>query len=164
MPKPFNEKNIQKITNLMKMTLFLFAMGLCGQIHFMFDLLNHFRPLLILFFVTLSFYLFLCQYRPKLWIYLIAAILLNVCTTPNIPDYKSNSTSKIKLMHFNLLVSNLNQVQVIAAIKKHKPNVISLQEATGSWKRALKEGLPSYNFLCHERFLSLSGGKLHRIG
>lgn len=133
------------------MILFLFMLGLGARISYLLDLINHFRPYLLLVFVCLIIYQVLKKYQSKIWIYIVLALLLNFNTIPNFSRKLSSlelSNSTIKIMHLNLLAGNNNYQQTINLIKTNHPHIISFQEATLAWEEKIKAELTEYNFVC----------------
>jgi endonuclease/exonuclease/phosphatase (EEP) superfamily protein YafD len=131
--------------------LVLFMLGLGAKISYLLDLINHFRPYLLLVFLCLIIYQALKKYQSKIWIYLVLALLLNLNTFPHLPSRLSSpelSNSTIKIMHLNLLAGNNNYQKTLNLIKTHNPHLISFQEATLAWEKKIQEELTEYNFVC----------------
>ena len=140
--KNTTEIMIQNIKNLIVLLLVLFVIGLCGRIYFFFDLLNHFRPILFFLVLSLACYIFIKKQWFTSIIYFVVALVLNYTTTPAIPSYDADGVdSNLKILHFNLLITNDNHPEVLEVISEQKPDIISFQEATQAWTHILKEEL-----------------------
>ena len=140
----------QNIHNLIILILIFFAVGMVGKFYYLFDLLNHFRPFLIVIFVLFCIWIWIRQYSLRIWLYIVLGIILNVPVAPYVPKTDPTLSSDLHIVHFNLLVNNSNHDDVIQMIQTHKPDLISFQEASQIWVKTLKEKLPQYHFLCHE--------------
>jgi endonuclease/exonuclease/phosphatase (EEP) superfamily protein YafD len=150
MPSPTNN-TAQNLRNLLTMILILFGIGRMGHLYFIFDLINHCKPLLFVVFLGLFGCLFFKQYRSYDWGFLMVAVIINVGTIPTkATTISSGGNSELRILHFNLLVDNKNIEEVISLAQQHNPSVISFQEASLLWARELKKGLPNYHFVCHE--------------
>jgi len=141
---------LQSIHNLIVLILLLFFVGMMGKVHYLFDLLNHFRPYLLVVFVVFCGGIWIRKYSHRIWLYIGLGIVLNIPVAPYFPSKNPDLSSDLHILHVNLLVNNPNHRDVVQMIETHQPQLISFQEASLKWAKTLKKNLPQYHFFCHE--------------
>ena len=129
----------------------LFFIGWVLPYFYLTDLINHFRPFLLVYSIILIIYRITKRYSTHIWFYSVAIILLNIATFPRIWKYTETTNPNappLKVMHYNLLASNYSAKKVLKQIKEYSPDVISFQEYTPAWNFKIRSHLPEYQFEC----------------
>jgi endonuclease/exonuclease/phosphatase (EEP) superfamily protein YafD len=137
------------------------VLGFFGAVHPVFDAFAHFRMhLAVLMAVSAIPALFLGLWREGLMAIVLALTALATVLVPTPAPYAeaevaAQSTEPIvqpeyKLMQLNLRYDNARPADVIRLIAQEAPDVITLQEASASWRPKLKaiEARYPYNLYC----------------
>jgi len=115
--------------------------GYLGKFNYLFDLASHFKfQYLIATLVTLAWFNLT---RNKLWI-----ALALVCTGLNLlaivpwylpqPQSVSSSSSSLRVLTANVLVSNTNYASLIELIRQEQPDIVAIVETNSDWLDAMR--------------------------
>lgn len=116
------------------------------QGNYILDLLNHFRPhLIVIAIITLIFNFHIYGKRTVSLLILFLVLLNFHMFYFSFPTKQTVNESPIKALHINLLMGNDNYDAVRELIIKEKPDIISLQECTPDWYNELYLILKEYH-------------------
>jgi endonuclease/exonuclease/phosphatase (EEP) superfamily protein YafD len=132
------------------------VLGFFGAAHPFFDAFAHFRMhLAILMALSAIPALILGLWREGLMAMVLALTALGTVVVPSAtpPAEAGTAQPQYKLMQLNLRYDNRQQADVLRAIAREAPDVITLQEVSTAWRprlKAIEERYP-YNLYCSNR-------------
>ncbi len=152
---PFLQSLISKSTlvfGLLLAGVFLFT--LTGRYFFLAELACHFRFQILLTLVATSILSVLIKrYRLACLLAFLALLATSGTLSTYFPAAQPMAASQtLKIMSFNVLVTNRNYQSVIGEIEKHAPDVVTIIEYSKTWEAQLKELKEIYPYaICEPR-------------